>query len=51
MGVLSVTQKHVIVLIKVSNVFARYLAWGWQPFVFTKFKARFDDWYFTSFIY
>ena len=24
--------------------------WNWQPFVFTKFKARFDGWYLTSFI-
>jgi len=33
-----------------TNVLARYLAWDWQPFVFTNFKARFDGWYFTSFM-
>jgi len=36
---------------KVSNIFARHLALGWQPFVLTIFKARFDGWYFTSYIY
>jgi len=25
-----------------------FLVWSWQPFVSTKFKARFDGWYFTS---
>jgi len=39
-----------IVLINVSNL-ARYLASCWWPFIFTKFKARFGDWYFTSYIY
>jgi len=34
----------------VSNVFARYLAWGWQQFVFTKFKARFEGCHFTGVI-
>jgi len=35
----------------VAIVFVRHLAWGWQPFVFTEFKARFGGWYFTSYLF
>jgi len=31
--------------------FARHLTWGWQPIVFTEFKAGFNGWCFTSYIY
>jgi len=40
-----------IVMVKVSIVLVRHLAWGWQPFVFTKFKARFGVWCFISYIF
>ena len=64
MRVLGGAQRYVIVLIKLSNVFARYLAWDWQrkanifllgsvyaiKNIHRVHCADFDGWYFTSFI-
>jgi len=30
--------------------FAEYLAWGWQPIVFTEIKAGIDRWCFTRYV-
>jgi len=35
-----------LVLIKVSNIFARYLAWSWQPFFFHCIQSKIWRWLF-----
>jgi len=49
MGVLSDAQKHVNCFDQVSSVLPGHLAS--KSYVFTKFKARFGSWCFTSSIY
>ena len=49
-GCFATHKSMLIFLIKVLNVLVRHLAWGWQPFVFTEFKARFGGCCFASYI-
>jgi len=49
--VLSNAQRQVHCFDQSFKWFARHLAWGWQPIVFTKFKAEFDCWRFNHCIY
>jgi len=51
MEVLSGTWTDISCLDQGFKCFAKHLTWGWQPFVFTEFKAIFDDWCFTSYLY
>jgi len=41
---------HVNCFDRISNVLARYVVWGWRPFVFTQ-KARLSSCHFPNFKY